>query len=30
VLATADGGDSWRTIFNWLPPVYSLETITHT
>ena len=26
VLASRDGGDSWQTIFNWLPPVYSLET----
>lgn len=26
VLASRDGGDSWQTIFNWLPPIYSLET----
>jgi photosystem II stability/assembly factor-like uncharacterized protein len=26
ILASRDGGDSWETIFNWLPPVYSLET----
>jgi len=26
VLASTDAGDSWETIFNWLPPVYSLET----
>jgi hypothetical protein len=26
VLASRDQGDSWETIFNWLPPVYSLET----
>jgi photosystem II stability/assembly factor-like uncharacterized protein len=26
VLASRDGGDSWETIFNWLPAVYSLET----
>jgi photosystem II stability/assembly factor-like uncharacterized protein len=26
ILASRDGGDRWDTIFNWLPPVYSLET----
>jgi hypothetical protein len=26
VLASVDGGDSWRVIFNWLPPIYSIET----
>jgi len=26
ILASVDGGDRWETIFNWLPPVYSLET----
>jgi photosystem II stability/assembly factor-like uncharacterized protein len=25
VLASRDGGDSWRLVFNWLPPIYSLE-----
>jgi photosystem II stability/assembly factor-like uncharacterized protein len=25
IVASRDGGDSWRTIFNWLPPIYSLE-----
>ena len=25
-LASRDGGDSWQVVFNWLPPVYSLET----
>jgi photosystem II stability/assembly factor-like uncharacterized protein len=25
ILASRDGGDRWETIFNWLPPVYSLE-----
>lgn len=27
VLASRDAGDSWQTIFNWLPPVYSVEAI---
>jgi photosystem II stability/assembly factor-like uncharacterized protein len=27
ILASRDGGDSWQVIFNWLPPVYSLETL---
>lgn len=26
LLASADGGDSWNVLFNWLPPIYSLET----
>jgi photosystem II stability/assembly factor-like uncharacterized protein len=26
VLASRDAGDRWDVIFNWLPPVYSLET----
>ncbi len=26
VLASRNGGDAWETIFNWLPPVYSLQT----
>jgi photosystem II stability/assembly factor-like uncharacterized protein len=26
VLASRDGGDSWQVIFNWLPPIYSLDT----
>ena len=26
ILASVDGGDRWETIFNWLPPIYSLET----
>ena len=26
ILASRDGGDSWQVLFNWLPPVYSLET----
>ena len=26
ILSSRDGGDSWETIFNWLPPIYSLET----
>jgi photosystem II stability/assembly factor-like uncharacterized protein len=26
LLASRDGGDSWQVVFNWLPPVYSLET----
>jgi photosystem II stability/assembly factor-like uncharacterized protein len=25
ILASRDGGDSWQTLFNWLPPIYSLE-----
>ena len=25
VLASRNGGDSWETIFNWLPPVYSVQ-----
>jgi photosystem II stability/assembly factor-like uncharacterized protein len=25
VVGSRDGGDRWETIFNWLPPVYSLE-----
>lgn len=27
IVASRDGGDRWEMIFNWLPPVYSLETI---
>ena len=26
ILASRDGGDQWEVIFNWLPPIYSLET----
>jgi photosystem II stability/assembly factor-like uncharacterized protein len=26
VLASRDAGDGWETLFNWLPPVYSLQT----
>jgi photosystem II stability/assembly factor-like uncharacterized protein len=26
ILASRDGGDSWEVLFNWLPPVYALET----
>lgn len=26
ILASRDGGDRWEVLFNWLPPVYSLET----
>ena len=26
IVSSRDGGDSWETIFNWLPPIYSLET----
>ena len=26
LLASRDGGDSYHVVFNWLPPVYSLET----
>jgi hypothetical protein len=26
VLASRDGGDRWEVLFNWLPPIYSLET----
>jgi hypothetical protein len=25
VLASRNSGDAWETIFNWLPPVYSLQ-----
>jgi len=25
LLASRDGGDHWGTIFNWLPPIYSVE-----
>ena len=25
ILASRDGGDRWAVIFNWLPPIYSLE-----
>ena len=25
ILASRDAGDRWETIFNWLPPIYSLE-----
>ena len=28
ILASRDGGDRWAVIFNWLPPVYSVETAT--
>jgi photosystem II stability/assembly factor-like uncharacterized protein len=27
IVASRDGGDHWEIIFNWLPPVYSLETV---
>jgi photosystem II stability/assembly factor-like uncharacterized protein len=27
IVASRDGGDHWEMIFNWLPPVYSLETV---
>jgi photosystem II stability/assembly factor-like uncharacterized protein len=27
ILASRDGGDSWNVILNWLPPVYSIETV---
>jgi photosystem II stability/assembly factor-like uncharacterized protein len=26
ILASRDGGDRWDVLFNWLPPVYALET----
>jgi len=26
ILASRDGGDNWEVLFNWLPPVYALET----
>ena len=26
LLASRNGGDSWDVLFNWLPPIYSLET----
>ena len=26
LLASRDGGDRWDVIFNWLPPIYSVET----
>jgi len=26
ILASRDGGDRWSVLFNWLPPIYSLET----
>jgi photosystem II stability/assembly factor-like uncharacterized protein len=26
ILASRDGGDRWDVLFNWLPPIYSLET----
>jgi len=26
IVASRDGGDRWDVIFNWLPPIYSLET----
>jgi photosystem II stability/assembly factor-like uncharacterized protein len=26
ILASRDGGDHWSVLFNWLPPIYSLET----
>jgi photosystem II stability/assembly factor-like uncharacterized protein len=25
ILASRDAGDHWTLLFNWLPPVYSLE-----
>jgi photosystem II stability/assembly factor-like uncharacterized protein len=25
LLASRNGGDSWETIFNWLPPIYSVQ-----
>jgi photosystem II stability/assembly factor-like uncharacterized protein len=25
ILASRDAGDHWETLFNWLPPIYSLE-----
>ena len=28
IMASRDGGDHWALIFNWLPPVYSLEAVT--
>jgi photosystem II stability/assembly factor-like uncharacterized protein len=27
ILASRDGGDRWSILFNWLPPIYSLETV---
>ena len=27
ILASRDGGDSWNVILNWLPPIYSIETV---
>jgi photosystem II stability/assembly factor-like uncharacterized protein len=27
ILASRDGGDRWSVLFNWLPPIYSLETV---
>jgi len=26
ILASRDAGDTWEVLFNWLPPVYALET----
>jgi photosystem II stability/assembly factor-like uncharacterized protein len=26
ILASRDGGDRWDLLFNWLPPVYAIET----
>src|SRR5262249_38826099 len=26
IVASRDGGDSWETMFSWLPAVYSMET----
>ena len=30
ILASRDGGDHWDVLFNWLPPVYALETAVST
>ena len=30
ILASRDGGDRWDVVFNWLPPVYALETAVNT
>ena len=27
LLASRDGGDHWEMVFNWLPPIYSVEAV---
>jgi len=27
ILASRNAGDDWEVIFNWLPPIYSVEAI---